>query len=896
MTPLRGSGASLLTGRRLGAFEVQERIGVGGMGEVYRAHDTKLGRDVAVKILPSHFTSDPDRLARFEREARVLASLNHPHIGAIYGSEDADGVRALVLELVQGETLADRIARGPIPLNDAVTIARQIVDALDAAHEGGIVHRDLKPAYIKITPEGAVKVLDFGLAKAVSDNAATADLTQSPTVTGDGTRAGVILGTAAYMSPEQARGRFVDKRTDVWAFGCVLFEMLARRRAFRGETLSDTLAAILEREPDWSALRGDTPAPVRSLLRRLLEKDTRYRLRDIADVRFDLEHARDAAGEAPSAPVALHRRWLVITTAAISLLLVGALLGRGLLAPADAPISPIGEVIVSQLTNYDGSETSGAIAPDGRLLAFVSNQGGTADLWVRQVSGGDPVRLTNDAASESSLVFAPDGESIYFTRSDGADTSIWRIGALGGQPRKVLSEARAPAVSRDGRRIAWFAPEPSGFFSLVVSALDGSARRVLAENVHGVVDVTPATWSSDGARIAYVSGGLFEPRNLFIVDIADGSVRQVTRFTRSQEGPSSAAWLPDNRHLIVSYSASKGALGASDLGVLDSATGSITRFTTNVTQGFNSPSLSADGSRMVVTANSPQREVWKIPFGSDALESGRAAVRLVDATLDPMWTFVTRDGKTLLFNNALVGSRNLWTMPTDGSSKPRQITSMAGDAIMHSSLSPDAAQVAFASSATGNSDVWVQNVDGSDLRQLTNDAPAEAWPVWSPDGQWIMFASLREGAWETRRIRPTGGPAEKVVDGFFRGDWVPKSDGSGTWIVTSMEGGGLRLLDGERRTVVWQDRQPGNALPIFSPDGQSVSIAYRESRDRDAIWVYDVTTGTKRVAARFPQQFHISFRANWVDDGRAFIVNRTESTSHVVMFDGFWKPAPRAGR
>ena len=477
-----------------------------------------------------------------------------------------------------------------------------------------------------------------------------------------------------------------------------------------------------------------------------------------------------------------------------------------------------------------------------------------------------------------------------------SSTSIWRIGALGGQPRKVLNQARAPAISPDGRSIAWFAPEPDGFFSLVLSALDGSGRRVFAENVQPVVEVSPAAWSSDGSRVAYTSGGLFAPRNVFVVEVADGSSRQVTRFTRSQEGPNTVAWLPDNRHLVVSYSASTRAQGASDLGVLDSATGSITRFTTNVAQGFNTPSLSTDGSRMLVSANSPQREVWRVPFGPDAQDNGRAAVRLVDAALDPMWTFVTRDGKTLLFNNALVGSRNLWTMPLDGSSRPRQITSMAGDAITHASLSPDGTHVAFASSATGNSDVWVQNVDGSDLRQLTNDAPAEAWPVWSPDGQWIMFASLREGTWETRQIRPAGGPSERVVDGFFRGDWVTKADGSGTWIVSSMQGGGLRLLDGERRTVVWQDWQPGNAMPIFSPDRKSVSIAYRESRDRDAIWVYDVATGTKRVAVRFPQQFHISFRANWVDDGRAFIVNRFESTSHIVMFDGFWKAVPRAGR
>ena len=248
------AGASVLSGRRLGAYQVQARIGVGGMGEVYRARDTKFGRDVAIKILPRHFTSDPDRLARFEREARVLASLNHPHIGAIYGFEDADGVRALVLELVEGETLADRIARGPIPLNDALTIARQIADALDAAHEKGIVHRDLKPANIKITPDGIVKVLDFGLAKAASGDAATADLTQSPTVTVGGTREGVILGTAAYMSPEQARGQTVDKRTDIWAFGCVLYEMLTGRAAFARDTLTDTLAAVVEGRPNWSLL------------------------------------------------------------------------------------------------------------------------------------------------------------------------------------------------------------------------------------------------------------------------------------------------------------------------------------------------------------------------------------------------------------------------------------------------------------------------------------------------------------------------------------------------------------------------------------------------------------------------------------------------------------------
>ena len=301
-------GRSALTGRRLGAYQVHARIGAGGMGEVYRARDTKLGRDVAIKILPPHFTSDPERLARFEREARVLASLNHPHIGAIYGLEDADGVRALVLELVDGETLADRIARGPIPLNDTLTIARQIADALEAAHEKGIVHRDLKPANIKITPDGVVKVLDFGLAKMASSDAVTVDLTQSPTLTVGGTKEGVILGTATYMSPEQAKGRPADKRADVWAFGVVLYEMLTGRRAFEGETISEVLAKVIEREPDWTTLPASTPPRLRELLRRCLRKDPKTRLQAIGDARVQIEELISGATDETAAVVATQPR------------------------------------------------------------------------------------------------------------------------------------------------------------------------------------------------------------------------------------------------------------------------------------------------------------------------------------------------------------------------------------------------------------------------------------------------------------------------------------------------------------------------------------------------------------------------------------------------------------
>src|SRR6266516_2895570 len=280
----------LTAGTKIGSYEIVEALGAGGMGEVYRARDTKLDREVSIKVLPELFVANPERVARFEREAKTLAALNHPHIGGIYGLEDADGVRALVLELVEGPTLADRIAQGAIPLDEALRIAKQIAEALEAAHELGIIHRDLKPANIKVTEGGTVKVLDFGLAKAFNpqDSAANLNQTNSPTLGIAATQAGVILGTAAYMSPEQARGKPVDKRTDIWSFGCVLYEMLASQRAFAAETVSDTIAAILGRDPDWQALPRTTPANIRALLRHCLQKEAKLRLHDIADARIEI--------------------------------------------------------------------------------------------------------------------------------------------------------------------------------------------------------------------------------------------------------------------------------------------------------------------------------------------------------------------------------------------------------------------------------------------------------------------------------------------------------------------------------------------------------------------------------------------------------------------------------
>ena len=433
-----------MTGRLLGGYHLQTLLGAGGMGEVYRARDARLGRDVAIKILPRAVTSDPDRLARFEREARMLAALNHPNICAIYGLEEHDGLRYLILELVEGATLADLMDRGSrlwgpgsgersledrgpsvsqsrepgaqspqsqepraqsrraIAVNDALRIARQIAEALEVAHEKGIIHRDLKPANIKITPDGAVKVLDFGIAKAVSADAAGSDPMQSPTVSIGGTREGMILGTAAYMSPEQARGKMVDKRADIWAFGCVLYEMLTGRVTFAGDTVSDTIGKILEREPDWSALPPATPVPVRRLLLRCLAKDPRQRLRDIGDVRIEIDRIDEVLPGVPDVTVAPATPAKSSTTWLPWVALVALAAGVGVWE-AGRPVipqdNPLANAKFLPFTDWEGTEANAEISPDGRFVAFIADRDGEFDLFLSQVGTQTFRNLTLDVPS-----------------------------------------------------------------------------------------------------------------------------------------------------------------------------------------------------------------------------------------------------------------------------------------------------------------------------------------------------------------------------------------------------------------------------------------------------------------------------------------------------------------
>ena len=529
-----------MIGQTLGHYKILDKLGAGGMGEVYRAEDTTLGREVAIKVLPAEFTKNPERLARFEREAKLLAALNHPHIAQIHALEEVDGQKLLVMELVNGRTLADYTSSGPILLEDALPIALQIAQALEAAHERGIVHRDLKPANIKITPEGEVKVLDFGLAKPVTD-AASGDLTHSPTLTYSPTRAGVLLGTAAYMSPEQARGQEVDKRSDIWSFGVVLWEMLAGNRLFDGETVSDILAAVLKEEPPWEELPSDLPRPVERVVHRCLTRDPTERLHDIADARLEIEEAiaNPSRTEVPlqesAEPTNLWTRlrtsWWALPVTVVVAVLLSSLLWRFREVPGQPTPSPrrLSVPLPPGVSFTEYSYSNLAISPEGQWLIFVGQTGATWQLFKRSleqfestpipgtegaaspffspnghwvgywdayegklekvpVAGGSPVVLC-DADNLWGASWGPDDTIVAaFDTLDG----IWQIPSVGGQPRLLLAPSEElgaqdvdfPEYLPDGSGVLFTAWRGLTAYSAYIGLLemDTGASKVLIEN------------------------------------------------------------------------------------------------------------------------------------------------------------------------------------------------------------------------------------------------------------------------------------------------------------------------------------------------------------------------------------------------------------------------------
>lgn len=695
------------------------------MGEVYRARDTRLRRDVAVKVLPDALSHEPDRLARFQHEARILATLNHPNIAAVYGLEHAAPTDAIIMELVEGQTLAEHLLRRAT-VADAMRIALQLADALDAAHEKGIIHRDLKPANIKITPEGVVKVLDFGLAKAVTESATgeQASGLAPTTMTLGGTLEGTVLGTPAYMSPEQARGQAVDRRTDVWAFGCVLYEILAGRPAFKGRTTTDTLAAVVGQEPDWSALPAGVPATVQRLLRRCLDKDVKRRLRDIGDARIDIEEA-GAGGVRSEASSANERRtsrrlgWLAAGVAvAVAATAAAWVLLAGMNRPAAA--SP-GEMRLEVTTPWTRDPGSIAVSPDGTAVVFAATSGDQTGLWLRELNSG-VVRFVPETEGAIFPFWSPDGRSLGFF----ADGKLKRLALAGG-----TAETLADAISPHGG--TWAADgtiffTPAQIFPIHRVAAEGVSSPVTKLEPMHVGHLHPQ-FLPDGAHVLYFAWGPAEVRGVYVAR-TDGSV--VRRLLQTD---TPARFEPTTGRLLF---ARDGNLFAQpvDLGRLE-LTGSPIRVADDIaaqTGGAGWIGVSTSTAGPVVyrarAASGDHQLVWYDRSGSELTRLTAPSAANAGASVSP-------DGRQLALSRAVDGNRNIWLLDLSRGALSR-FTSTAGSQGAPLWL-PDGSRLVFSSTITGHLAMHSRSVLGGAEEPLLvtpqNTNPADL----SPDGRVLLY-------------------------------------------------------------------------------------------------------------------------------------------------------------
>jgi len=707
---------SLQSGQMLSHYRLVEKIGEGGMGVVWKAEDMKLGRQVAIKILPVIFANDTERMARFSREAQVLAALNHPHVAAIYGLEEQGPLRGLVLELVDGETLADRIARGPLTVDESLRLAAQIAEAMEAAHETGTVHRDLKPANVKITEKGSVKVLDFGLAKAlIGDPAASPNTTQSPTITASPTQAGIILGTASYMSPEQARGRNVDRRSDVWSFGVILFEMLTGQRLFAGETITDVLAAVVRAEPDWEKLPAPTPPAVRRLLRRCLSKDPGRRLRDFGDVLLEIREADDeppAGTEVPAALPAARRSVLrrFAGPAAALILAAATAVGGWMLAGSSSEEPNLtASILPPEGTRFELSlSTPGApvLSPDGAMLAFTAaDDQGERAIYVRPLASREAYRLTGTENSQYPF-WSPDSRYLgFFTQPEG---KLKKIPVSGGPPIALCD----------------------------------------AENGKG------GAWSSDGTIV-------FTPAAhtpLFKVRETGGVPTPLTELDTAakEDTHRHPFFLPGGRRLLFFiHRAGTDAEAADRIAAVGVDGGPITPIM-NGSYG----ATYASGHLLFVRDGTLMAQ----PFDPESLALSGEPVPLAEhvGTLAGAYKAVftaSSDGRLAFVANVGGASRNL--MRIDRTGAQRQSFGTEGD-LTEISLSPDGTRAALSigDPVSGRWDIWIQDL-GRDLRtRLTLEPGDESSPVWSPDGKRIYYSSEPAG---NIKVKNTDGSGEAEV-------------------------------------------------------------------------------------------------------------------------------------
>jgi|KBSSwiStaDraftv2_1062776.scaffolds.fasta_scaffold09161_3 serine/threonine protein kinase len=885
----------LTSGTRIGSYEVIGLLGAGGMGEVYRATDSSLGRQVAIKVLPEEFASVPDRLARFEREAQTLASLNHPHIAAIYAIEKSGPIRALVMELVEGADLADRIARGAMPVDEVLPMARQIADALEAAHAQGIIHRDLKPANIKVRADGTVKVLDFGLAKLADpvDGPGKAGhyvpVTQSPTITSPAqmTAVGMILGTAAYMSPEQARGRPADKRADIWAFGCVLFEMLSGSRAFAGEDVSLTLAEVMKSEPDWSRLPR-LPPLLATFLHQCFRKDPRQRLQDIGDMRLAIEGAFDSPGAVrgtvPSPAPPARAPWII---AAIAVIVAAALsLPVWRRAPqTSSTLAP--ETRLDIVTPPSESLSSFALSPDGRQIAFVASEdgGGPSRLWLRSLTATSAQPLGNTDGARAPF-WSPDGRSLGFFadaqlkvldlsgsapralaavspagaglggtwNADGTilfnrslNEPIFKISASGGQPAPVTSEGvrQFPSFLPDGRRFFFTAGSFQGTRRIHLGSLDSAETPQLASDA-----ATGAVWLSPGwvlwlrdtelvaQRLDVTKPALVgEPVTLAGPIETDALGRPA--LSVSAAGAIAYRTTGQERRQLTWFDRTgqrQGGLGESD-------------------ESITSVSLSPDARRVAVTRGSAQAaDVWVV-------DSARASKLTFGPVFDgvPLWS---PDGRDIAFSSNTDGVLRLFRKSSDGAGqKDEELAASTVNKVPNDWSTDGRFLLYHAIEAETNRDLWVLPLDGDRKpRAFLQTRFDERWGSFSPDGRWVAYQSNETGKHEIY-IRPFAEGAP--------GQWRVSTDG------------GIHPR--------W--RKDGHELFYISPDGHmmaaTISVSGTTVTPGVPVALFQTRIVNRGVDTSQGRQYDIS------SDGR-FLINTALSarTAPITLLQNWRLPTP----
>jgi len=884
---------ALSSGARVGPYEILASLGAGGMGEVYRARDTRLGREVALKVLPATFAGDPDRLRRFEQEARVVAALNHPNILALYDiGTHADVSPYLVSELLEGESLRQRLEGGPLHARKAIEYGIQIAQGLSAAHEKGIAHRDLKPENLFITKDGRVKILDFGLA--TLPEAAAAAETVGPVVL---TQIGTVLGTVGYMSPEQVRGEAADHRSDIFSLGTVLYEMFAGRRAFSRPTSVESMHAILKDDPPAIPTDAeDVPPGVQRILDHCLEKEPGQRFQSARDLAFALSALSDRSsavhsGLAPARAARPVRRVRVLAAAAAGFLAVAAgIVTAGLLVGARRSA---GEATwhVLPLTAYRGLESQPALSPDGNQVAFIWDGGvpGRANLYVRLVDGGVPLLLAGDEVPKIGPTWSPDGKRIAFLRG-AAKPAMYLIPVLGGTERKLAQLASVSSVgtggppqlswSPDGRFIAVHgaAKEGEPIGTLLISTEGGEPMRLTSLPPGYEAESFPA-FSPDGARLAFVRFRTLFNGAVYVLSLdRDGTAKGAPRPLTPDDWIISGLDWWDNASLVFS-----GRTGARDSLWKLSASSGVPVALAYGDEAATRPSVARHGNRLAFQKTEIDTNVWLLSGPASGLPPTFPGKLVLASTRRDEQAKFSPDGKKIVWVSEQSGTSDVWVADADGSNQV-QITNFPGIQVGSPRWSPDGTRIVFDAYAHGSSDIYIVGSEGGKIRAVTSEPSNDIRPSWSTDGKWIYFGSNRSGRYEIWSAPAEGGAATQVTH-----------DG-GLEAFSSPDGRSLFYTKGGPVSTLWKQPLPGGAEEAVLDDmrngmwgfaGNDLYWLAPASSDSVAtISVLHLSTGRREELYRFPKDLPLVTYANPFavsPDARSFLINLIDRGDRDLM-------------